>query len=670
MNSLLYAKLAKTNLSKNRQNMLPYLLSCIGTVIMFYIMSTLALSEGLKKMMGETVIQEVMQFGVYIIGLFAVIFLIYSNSFLAKRRKKEFGLFQILGMEKKHLAKVLFFESLYLWILSVGDGILLGILCYKLLFLVLLKLTHLQGTIDFAFNWKAAGNTVVLFAVIFLINYLKSLHQIHASQPVELLHGEQEGEREPKTKLLTAVIGLSCLGVGYYLALTCQNPMEALGKFLGAVLLVMAGTYCLFSAGSIALLKLLKNNKRYYYQTRHFTSISGMLYRMKQNAMGLANICILSTGVLLIISTTSCLWFGMQEVIQTRFPHQIAVEVNDSLMSANGGGAALTKEEISSMREQINRYLEEQQVAKRFERDETYWLAMAENKENWVGLTQELKGFEDGLSLTEFMEVSEYERMTGEETDLKPGQVFVLTSKKEEPYAYDTIQFGSTMNCEVKHTKDVQKDTVESTNAVYNTRIIVFADGEEARAAYVAVTGRTPAGYSWDYRMDLLGDAKQQTQIGRGIRDIVDQAHCDGYVEVREDNKDSLYQMYGSIMFLGIFVGTLFLMGAVMIIYYKQISEGFDDRKRFQIMQKVGMSHQEVRQTIRSQVLTVFFLPLAVAILHTMVAFPVTRQLMTLMNFPDSGIFLVATTVTIAAFVIVYLLVYAVTARAYYKIVE
>ena len=669
MNSLLYAKLAKTNLSKNRQNILPYLLSCIGTVIMFYIMSTLAVSDGFKKMIGEAAIQEVMQFGVYIIGLFAVIFLIYSNSFLTKRRKKEFGLFQILGMEKKHLAKILFFESLYLWILSVGAGILLGILCYKLLFLVLLKLTRLQGTIHFAFNWKALGNTVVLFAVIFLINYLKSLQQIHAAQPIELLHGEQEGEREPKTKLLTALIGLICLGLGYYLALTCQNPMEALGKFFGAVLLVMAGTYCLFSAGSIALLKLLKSNKRYYYQTRHFTSISGMLYRMKQNAMGLANICILSTGVLLVISTTSCLWFGMQEIIQTRFPHQIAVEVNDSLVSANGGGISLTKEEIDALREQINGYLENQQAAKRYERDETYWLAMAENKEDRVGLTTEVKGFADGLSLTEFMEASEYERMTGQAANLKPGQVLVLTTK-EKPYGYDTIRFGDAVSCEVKHMENAQEDTVESTKVVYDTRIIVFADREEARAAYGAVTGKTPAGYSWNYQIDLMGDAKQQIQIGQGIRDIVDQAHCDGYVEVREDNKDSLYKMYGSIMFLGIFVGTLFLMGAVMIIYYKQISEGFDDRKRFQIMQKVGMSRQEVRQTIRAQVVTVFFLPLAVAILHTVVAFPVTRQLMTMMNFPDSGIFLVATAVTIVAFAMVYLIVYTITARAYYKIVE
>ena len=450
MNSLLYAKLAKTNLSKNRQNILPYLLSCIGTVIMFYIMSTLAVSDGFKKMIGEAAIQEVMQFGVYIIGLFAVIFLIYSNSFLTKRRKKEFGLFQILGMEKKHLAKILFFESLYLWILSVVGGVLLGILGYKLLFLVLLKLTRLQGTIPFSFDGKAAGSTMILFAVIFLINYLKSLHQIHVSRPIELLHGEQEGEREPKTKLLTALIGLLCLGTGYYLALTCESSMEALGKFFGAVLLVMTGTYCLFSAGSIALLKVLKSKKRYYYQTKHFTSISGMLYRMKQNAVGLANICILSTGVLLVISTTSCLWFGMQEIIQTRFPHQIAVEVNDSLVSANGGGISLTKEEIDALREQINGYLENQQAAKRYERDETYWLAMAENKEDRVGLTTEVKGFADGLSLTEFMEASEYERMTGQAANLKPGQVLVLTTK-EKPYGYDTIRFGDAVSCEVKH---------------------------------------------------------------------------------------------------------------------------------------------------------------------------------------------------------------------------
>ena len=302
MNNLLYARLAKTNLSKNRQNILPYLLSCIGTVVMFFIMDTLAQGSGFDSMIGKDTILTVMGMGTYIIGLFAVIFLIYSNSFLAKRRKKEFGLFQILGMEKKHLAKILFFESLYLWAASLGIGILLGVLLYRLLFLVLMKLTGLNGTIGFAFSAKAVGSTMLLFSLTFVINFLLSLRQIHVSQPVELLHGGAQGEREPKTKLLTAVLGFMLLGVGYYLALTCQSSMDALDKFFNAIALVMVGTYCLFSAGSIAFLKILKKNKNYYYQTRHFTSISGMLYRMKQNAVGLANICILSTGVLLVIS--------------------------------------------------------------------------------------------------------------------------------------------------------------------------------------------------------------------------------------------------------------------------------------------------------------------------------------------------------------------------------
>lgn len=314
MNNLLYARLAKTNLSKNRQNILPYLLSCIGTVVMFFIMDTLAQGSGFDSMIGKDTILTVMGMGTYIIGLFAVIFLIYSNSFLAKRRKKEFGLFQILGMEKKHLAKILFFESLYLWAASLGIGILLGVLLYRLLFLVLMKLTGLNGTIGFAFSAKAVGSTMLLFGLTFVINFLLSLRQIHVSQPVELLHGGAQGEREPKTKLLTAVLGFMLLGAGYYLALTCQSSMDALDKFFNAIALVMVGTYCLFSAGSIAFLKILKKNKNYYYQTRHFTSISGMLYRMKQNAVGLANICILSTGVLLVISISTCLWTGIEEV--------------------------------------------------------------------------------------------------------------------------------------------------------------------------------------------------------------------------------------------------------------------------------------------------------------------------------------------------------------------
>lgn len=666
MNNLLYARLAKTNLSKNRQNILPYLLSCIGTVMMFFIMDTLAQGNGFDTMLGKSAILEVMGMGSYIIGLFAVIFLIYSNSFLAKRRKKEFGLFQILGMEKKHLAKILFFESLYLWAASLGIGILLGVLLYRLLFLVLMKLTGLNGTIGFVFSTKAVGSTMLLFGLIFVINFLLSLRQIHVSQPVELLHGGAQGEREPKTKLLTAVLGFVLLGVGYYLALTCQSSMDALNKFFIAIAFVMVGTYCLFSAGSIAFLKILKKNKNYYYQTRHFTSISGMLYRMKQNAVGLANICILSTGVLLVISISTCLWTGLEEVTRTRFPHQISIDSNSGISSLLQDAETVSKEQIAEVKDQVERYLEEKQVKKQYESDRRYYPLLAGIDRNKVEKSQSSNTAED--TLVYIMEESEYERVTGEQVDLEPGQVLVFQGKQKS-FGYDTVEMG-TQTYEVKKWETDQKSrVVDEKTQVYESMTVV-ARNSEAKAVYAAVQGSEPEGYSWEYALDLDADAGEQIAVGDEIEAMLTESSFHGWVEVREKERNTVYSLYGSLLFFGVFVGALFLMGAVMIIYYKQVSEGFDDRKRFQIMQKVGMSRKEIRQTIQSQVVTVFFLPLAVAVVHTMAAFPFTKRIMAMLNFPDSNLFLAVTAITIAAFAVVYLIVYVLTARAYYKIVE
>ena len=666
MNNLLYARLAKTNLSKNRQNILPYLLSCIGTVVMFFIMDTLAQGSGFDSMIGKDTILTVMGMGTYIIGLFAVIFLIYSNSFLAKRRKKEFGLFQILGMEKKHLAKILFFESLYLWAASLGIGILLGVLLYRLLFLVLIKLTGLNGTIGFAFSAKAVGSTMLLFGLIFVINFLLSLCQIHVSQPVELLHGGAQGEREPKTKLLTAVFGFMLLGVGYYLALTYQSSMNALDKFFIAIALVMAGTYCLFSAGSIAFLKILKKNKNYYYQTRHFTSISGMLYRMKQNAAGLANICILSTGVLLVISISTCLWTGIEEVTYTRFPHQISIEANTGVSGIMKTVEPVSQKMIEEVKTGIDQHLEEKQIKKEYESDQRYYVMLAAVDRNKVEKTQS----DDAAASTliKIMEESEYNQVTGEQVELEPGQALVFQAKQKN-YGYDTIELGNQTYEVKKWNTDKKSYILDEKTQVYETMTVVTRN-KEAKEAYAAVQGKEPEGYSWEYALDLTGDAGEQIAVGDEIETILTESSFNGWLEVREKERNTVYSLYGSILFLGVFIGALFLMGAVMIIYYKQVSEGFDDRKRFQIMQKVGMSRKEIRQTIQSQVVTVFFLPLVAAVIHTMAAFPFTKRIMALMNFPDSNMFLAATGMTIAAFAVVYLIVYVLTARAYYKIVE
>lgn len=666
MNNLLYARLAKTNLSKNRQNILPYLLSCIGTVVMFFIMDTLAQGSGFDSMIGKDTILTVMGMGTYIIGLFAVIFLIYSNSFLAKRRKKEFGLFQILGMEKKHLAKILFFESLYLWAVSLGIGILLGVLLYRLQFLVLIKLTGLNGTIDFAFSAKAVGSTMLLFGQIFVINFLLSLRQIHVSQPVELLHGGAQGEREPKTKMLTAVFGFMLLGVGYYLALTCQSSMDALDKFFIAIALVMVGTYCLFSAGSIAFLKILKKNKNYYYQTRHFTSISGMLYRMKQNAVGLANICILSTGVLLVISISTCLWTGIEEVTYTRFPHQISIEANTGVSGIMETVEPVSQKMIEEVKTGIDQHLEEKQLKKEYESDQRYYVMLAAVDRNKVEKTQP----DDAAASTliKIMEESEYKQVTGEQVELEPGQALVFQAKQKN-YGYDTIELGNQTYEVKKWNTDKKSYILDEKTQVYETMTVVTRN-KEAKEAYAAVQGKEPEGYSWEYALDLTGDAGEQIAVGDELETILTESSFNGWLEVREKERNTVYSLYGSILFLGVFIGALFLMGAVMIIYYKQVSEGFDDRKRFQIMQKVGMSRKEIRQTIQSQVVTVFFLPLVAAVIHTMAAFPFTKRIMALMNFPDSNMFLAATGMTIAAFTVVYLIVYVLTARAYYKIVE
>ena len=666
MNNLLYARLAKTNLSKNRQNILPYLLSYIGTVVMFFIMDTLAQGSGFDSMIGKDTILTVMGMGTYIIGLFAVIFLIYSNSFLAKRRKKEFGLFQILGMEKKHLAKILFFESLYLWTASLGIGILLGVLLYRLLFLVLMKLTGLNGTIGFAFSAKAVGSTMLLFGLIFVINFLLSLRQIHVSQPVELLHGGAQGEREPKTKMLTAFFGFMLLGVGYYLALTCQSSMDALDKFFIAIALVMAGTYCLFSAGSIAFLKILKKNKNYYYQTRHFTSISGMLYRMKQNAAGLANICILSTGVLLVISISTCLWTGIEEVTYTRFPHQISIEANTGVSGIMKTVEPVSQKMIEEVKTGIDQHLEEKQIKKEYESDQRYYVMLAAVDRNKVEKTQS----DDAAASTliKIMEESEYNQVTGEQVELEPGQALVFQAKQKN-YGYDTIELGNQTYEVKKWNTDKKSYILDEKTQVYETMTVVTRN-KEAKEAYAAVQGKEPEGYSWEYALDLTGDAGEQIAVGDEIETILTESSFNGWLEVREKERNTVYSLYGSILFLGVFIGALFLMGAVMIIYYKQVSEGFDDRKRFQIMQKVGMSRKEIRQTIQSQVVTVFFLPLVAAVIHTMAAFPFTKRIMALMNFPDSNMFLAATGMTIAAFTVVYLIVYVLTARAYYKIVE
>ena len=339
MTAALYARLARMNIQKNRKIYLPYILTCVGMVMMFYIVSFLATDKEVGSIAGGGMLQTLLRFSMGVIAVFALVFLFYSNSFLMKRRRKELGLYNMLGMGKRHIAQVLLWESAMVAAVSLASGLAAGILLSKFSQLVMLRLVDKAASFDFSVSGFAVIVTLALFAGLFFLILLNSLRQVRFSSAMELLRGGSAGEREPRANYVLALLGAGLLGAGYWLALTVVNPVEALVWFFVAVILVILGTYLLFISGSVALLKLLRRNRRYYYQTNHFVSVSGMFYRMKRNGAGLASICILSTMVLVMISSTTCLYLGADDALRERFTRNISITTDTkSPGRARGGG--------------------------------------------------------------------------------------------------------------------------------------------------------------------------------------------------------------------------------------------------------------------------------------------------------------------------------------------
>ena len=667
----MFGKLAVQNIRNNRSTYVPYMLTCIFCIAMMYMMEFLRDCPTLEKAVPQAAeVRMIVGTGEVVVGIFCVIFLIYSNSFLMKHRQKEIGLYNILGLEKGHIGKVMFLETIMTSLLSLTAGIGIGILGSKLSLLLLFRFLHVPAVLGFYVSITGILFCIAGFGGIFLVILALNLTRVRMNNPIELLRGGNTGEKEPRAKWLMALLGMISLGVGYYLAVTTESPIQAIFIFLLAVILVMAGTYLLFTAGSIVILKLLRKNKKFYYKTGNFISVSGMIYRMKQNAAGLASICILSTGVLLLLSMTVSLYFGMGDIMVNRYPFDTDARIS-----------GISQEQSEQIQKVFAQAIKNDQVPAEKTVDETYLEIGCRQEKNGIMIGQAYSYSEDGKSVDLYtIRQSEYEKLTGEKTDLHDGEIFAWypSEKEKDILKIDDRDFA------VK--KWLEKAPLSAmNNLVSNMAAIVVTDSDfeyidglrtkmyEGLDAYEAGKDLTV-----HLGVDIRGSGEERIRYGQAVyQALKDYCRSGGFSEntiviggVRQSEYETYYVDNGTILFIGIFLGALFLMGTAMIIYYKQISEGFDDRKRFQIMQKVGMSRQEVRQTIRSQVVTVFFLPLVVAILHTVVAFPVTRQLMTMMNFPDSGIFLVATAVTIVAFAIVYLIVYTITARAYYKIVE
>lgn len=662
MSKTFYFRLAFDNLKKNAKMYIPFVLSCILTIMMYYMVSSLSMNPNMMNMIGGDVMQQILSLGIYVITVFAVIFLFYTNSFLIKRRKREFGLFNILGMEKKHLSIVIALESMIVFLVSMVLGIGIGILLDKAFYLLIAKMLNASIALGFYISYQSIVNSIILFLIIFVLMYLFSLIQINLSNPIELLHGDQHGEKEPKTKWLLALIGLICLGTGYYMSVSIQDPVTAFAFFMVAVILVVIGTYMLFTAGSIVILKLLRKNKRYYYKTNHFISVSNMIYRMKQNAVGLGNICILSTMVLVMLSTTISLWVGMNDIIETRFPRDITVSIN----SVDSNQALYTIDDMNYAIEQAGIQTE----------DELFYRTLsvsAFNQGNTYTFGNENMSLQDisNVVVLYFITLDDYNRTEGTNVSLAPDEVLVFPSGKQ--FDHKTIDIASN-TFKVKGILDsIKADSNYSANLQNSMFVVVdsmdtlFMIDDLQKQAYDDNASYIHTSY----------DFNLSKSEGMSVKEATDAliANYPGdttymMVDTQEGNYEDLLSLYASFLFIGIFLSFLFIMATVLIMYYKQITEGYEDKKRFEIMQKVGLNKREVKKTINSQVLTVFFLPLVVAAIHIVFAFPMIEKMLRLLYLDNTNLYIMTTVICFGVFALVYVLIYFLTSKVYYGIVR
>lgn len=662
MGNRFYFRMATTNMLLNRKFYAPYLLTCGISVAMLFIIYSMAITD----LPGGSTMRTLMMLGTVVIILFSAIFLFYTNSFLIKRRKRELALYNILGMEKRHIAVVMFYETLLTALVSITGGLVFGVVLDKLMYLVLLNLMHFEVSQSFHLYPEAVTLTLVVFGVIFLLILAANLKQIVLSNPIELLHGQSAGEREPKVKWPLVLIGVLTLAGGYYIAVTTKNVMAAIMLFFVAVILVIIGTYCLFTAGSIAVLKTMKHNKGYYYKPSHFVSVSGMLYRMKQNAVGLGNICILSTMVLVTVSTTVSLYCGIESILGARYPTDIEVAVYDT-----------TEQEQTAVLDMVeNQTQTEGMNIARLNAYEALQFSVDKQGDTFVADTG--RGEDGEITYLLFLTPENFESATGKPISVSPGKVAAYVQSGKLPDTFTLLGETYTVGEWLKEAP-VKGDlsTFMAVNVFY-----LVVDSQETMdsilTAQTAAYGDNASKMEYIIQFDVDGDEAAQLVLKEDIREhlhsLMKELRADGgfsyNVMARAGSTEDFYAMYGSFLFLGLFLGILFLMATVLIIYYKQLIEGYEDRGRFEIMQQVGMDTKLIKSSIRSQILTMFFLPLVTAAVHLLFAFPLLTRCLKLLYLEDVKLFTLCTVCTLLVFSLIYGLVYSLTARTYYGIVS
>lgn len=686
MKHLLYPRLAVDGIRKNKKLYAPYIISCTGMVMMYYIICFLRYCNGVRAIRGYEIILEILNLGVGVIAFFSCLFIFYTNSFLIRRRKKEFGLYSILGMGRKHIAAVLLWENLFTAVFCVSVGISAGILFSKIAELGLLN--TVQAQIDYSLSLSVSDifSTVKVFRVIFFLVCLNSIRQIYFSTSISLLRSEQAGEKPPKANWLLGFSGAALLAAAYYIAVSVKEPLSALVYFFLAVIMVIAGTYLIMMAGSVVVCRMLQKNKNYYYKANHFVSVSGMVFRMKRNGAGLASICILATMVLVMVSSTTSLYLGGEDALKRQYPRDIVNEFRyDNIQDIDTRQTDLLKSIINSR-------LSEKGIKREnvMEYKVCHTYGYLDNDGNMIldvnRVTNVSTDIYDNVFTVELIGLDDYNKATGNSETLSEGQA--LVGRNRGQYNFDHISFAGGESFSVKGSPDPDFTSGKSSSNITPTITVVVKDLENSIPKLLAmdnVYGDNMLLCSWQYNFDV------DTVAGEGSNDAEDEkigiymyindalnnyfnenapTHTYRYIGCIEESRQGFYSLYGGLFYLGIVLSIVFITATVLIIYYKQISEGYEDRARFDIMQKVGMTKADIRKSVNSQLLMVFFIPMIMAGMHLTFAFPIIKKLLLLFEISNTSLFALTALGSYIVFSLFYTLVYRFTSNTYYNIVS
>ena len=659
--NLFYSKFALNNLVKNKRFILPYILSTIFTIASFYILTSLSLGKNLDKLpQGISATKQVLGFGVIVIAIFSAIFLFYTYSFLIKRRVREFGLYSVLGMTKKQIARILILETIFIAVLTLVFGLAFGLLFDKLMLLVLLKLFTAGVSFGFVITPIAVFLTILLFGGIFFLLLIYTVIKISRLKIVALLKEENNGEREPKARFILAILGLGLTGYGYYLAQTIQNPIKAITMFFVAVLAVIFGTYLIFMAVSITVLKLMKNNKTFYYKPKNFISVSGLLYRMKRNAVGLANICILSTMVLVTMGTTSALYAGSEDAYNTRFPRDIIIN-----------GYRSTEGKLAEIEKNVKKATQDAGVEVKDLVSYNMLNVVGHLNGTEINYVSEFTGSFDKIKSIVVLELKDYNKVSKEQRTLNTGETLLFIDKKGKYEANEITVQGVNLKIKEKLT-DFPGALGTAAANIMDTYYVVVKDNADVKKIESALKKKLNIsegeGEIFNYVGLNISDKSKEAKVIENFKQLEKEGNIN--IEGKAENETNFKGFYASFLFIGMFISMIFVVSQVVIMYYKQISEGYEDKGKFGIMRKVGLTDRQIKQSIRSQVLMIFFAPLAVATLHTVVAYPFIEKILKLFLATNNNVFLIALAVTIAVFAVFYLIVYLITSRIYYRIIK